>query len=248
MSMRARARVTGVLFIVATVAVMLGDTIANPAVNGSSYLTRASTDHGEVTAGAFLLIVAAFACAGIAISLYPVLRRYGHGLALGSVCFRLIETVLYLVGAIAVLLLVSLSQQFVEAAGSLSPHFQTDGTLLHAVRDRAGLVGSMAAYVGALMYYYLLIRSRLLPRWLSVWGLTAAALGLAAAVLALLDAIGYMSATHVACNIPIAAQEMVLAVWLIVRGFSSPTTRAGVEPDANALTPGNAVRVPVSAR
>ncbi len=246
MSMRARARVTGVLFIIATVVVLLGGAIADPAVKGSSYLTRASMDDGEVMAGALFLIVAAFACAGIAISLYPLLRRYGHGLALGSVCFRLIETILYLVGAIAALLLVTLSQQFVKAADPISPHFQTVGTLLHAVRDRAGLIGSMAFYVGALMYYYLFIRSRLLPRWLSVWGLVAAAIGLAAAVLVLLEAIGYMSATHIAFNMPIAVQEMVLAVWLIVRGYSSPA--AGVVLDENALIPADAVRVPVSAR
>lgn len=248
MSLRATARVTGILFIVATAAGVSGGAIADNAVNGSSYLTRSSANDGEAMAGVFLIIVGAFACAGIAISLYPVLRRYGHGLALGSVCFRVIEAVLYLVGAVAVLLLVTLSEEFVKAASPVSPHFQTTGELLHAIRDRAGLIGAMAFYVGSLMYFYLFVRSRLVPRWLSLWGFAGAALGLAAAVLVLLQALGYMSATFVALNMPIAVNEMVLAIWLIVRGFLPPAIEAGVEPHEIARSPGDAVRVPVSAR
>ncbi|MBV8236267.1 MAG: DUF4386 domain-containing protein, partial [Acidimicrobiia bacterium] len=179
---RATARLTGALLIVATVASLVGGAIANPVVNGSSYLARASTDSSQVMAGAFFLIVAAFACPAIAISLYPVLRRYGQGLALGSVGFRVIEGVLHLMGALAVLLLVTLSQEFVRAASPASPHFQTTGVLLRAVRDRAGLIGSMAFYLGALMYYSLFLRSGLVPRWLSSWGFAGAALGLAAAL------------------------------------------------------------------
>lgn len=248
MSMRAIARVTGALLIVATVANLLGGAIADPVVHGASYLTRASADQGQVMAGVFFLIVAAFACAGIAVSLYPVLRTYGHGLALGSVAFRLIEAVLYLVGAVSVLLLVTLSHEFVTAASPASPQFENMGVVLRAVRDRAGLLGSMAFYVGGLMYYYLFIRSRLLPRWLSVWGFAGVTLGLVAALLVLFQATGYMTAPHIALNLPIAVNEMVLAVWLILRGFSSPPTVVGSRPSELVPTGAESGGVPASAQ
>ena len=78
----------------------------------------------------------------------------------------------------------------------------------------------MAFSVGALMYYNLLYRSRLVPRWLSGWGILAIVLSLVACLLALF---GHHPVTsYVPLVLPIAAQEIVLAVWLIAKGFTSP--------------------------
>lgn len=129
---------------------------------------------GGVLAGVFFQIVAAFARAGIAISLYPVLRKHSHGLALGSVGFRVTEGVLYIVNAIAALLLLTLSQAFVRHTGSLSSSLQVTGELLKEIRNNANLMGILAFYVGAAMYCYLFYRSTLIPRWLSAWGIAGA--------------------------------------------------------------------------
>jgi Domain of unknown function (DUF4386) len=78
------------------------------------------------------------------------------------------------------------------------------------------------------MYYYVFYRSRLIPRWLSGWGLAGTALGAVAGLLVLFRVTGYMSAPQVALNLPIGVNEMVLAIWLLVRGFRSPA--AGCAP------------------
>ena len=83
-------------------------------------------------------------------------------------------------------------------------------------------MGVLAFYLGASMYYYLFLRSRLIPRWLSGWGLAGTALGGFAALLVLFRVTGYMSDTQVALNLPIGVNEIVLAVWLLVRGVDSP--------------------------
>jgi hypothetical protein len=76
--------------------------------------------------------------------------------------------------------------------------------------------------VGAFMYYYVLYRSRLVPRWLSGWGLVAIVLSLASNVLAgFTQQLGFATAINM-LSIPIGLQEMVLAVWLIAKGFSTP--------------------------
>ncbi|MGA8427979.1 MAG: DUF4386 family protein [Candidatus Dormiibacterota bacterium] len=74
------------------------------------------------------------------------------------------------------------------------------------------------------MYYYLFYRSRLVPRWLSVWGLAGTALGAVAGLLVLFRVTGYMAAPQVVLNVPIGVNEIVLAIWLLVRGFDPGST------------------------
>jgi Domain of unknown function (DUF4386) len=218
------ARVAGVLFIAATAASLLSTSLLNPVLNGSGYLARIFAHQDRVIAGVSLELLAAFSGAAIAISLYPVLARHRPGLALGAAGFRLIEGVLYVVGAIGALLLVTLSQQAASATAPHAPYFSTTGALLRALRDQAGLAGVLAFYIGALMYYWIFFQTGLVPRWLSGWGLAGVILGFTAAILVLFRVAGYMSTLQVLFNIPIGVNEMVLAVWLIVRGFSSAAT------------------------
>ena len=141
------ARIAGVLFITATVASILGNVgFLNPILNTPDYLLKISANENRVILGALFLLIAAFASASIAISLYPILRRYHEGLALGSVGFRLIEGVLYIVGVIGVLLLLTLSQEFVKAGAPVSSYFQTSGVLL-----RAGFIGRNLTAAGFLL-------------------------------------------------------------------------------------------------
>jgi Domain of unknown function (DUF4386) len=221
------ARVAGALLIAATVASLLSTALLNPVVSGSDYLLKISAHQDRIVAGGFFEIVAAFASAGIAVSLYPVLKRYGESLALGSVGFRLLEGGLYLVAAIGTFLLLQVGQD--ATPGSPVPSYlRTSGALLLTLRDQAGLAGVLAFYLGASMYYYVFYRSRLIPRWLSGWGLAGTALGALAGLLVLFRVTGYMSAPQVALNLPIGVNEVVLAIWLLVRGFGSPA--AGSAP------------------
>jgi len=224
---RVIARMAGILFITATAASLLSTSLLNPVLTGSGYPAKTFANQDRVIGGASLELLAVFAGAAIAISLYPVLARHRPGLAMGSVGFRLTEGVLYAVGAVGALLLVTLSQQFASAKAPLSPYFATTGALLRALRDQASLAGVLAFYIGALMYYYIFFEAGLVPRWLSGWGLAGVILGFTAAILVLFRVTGYMSALQVLFNIPIGVNEMVLAVWLIVRGFSSPATDPG---------------------
>jgi Domain of unknown function (DUF4386) len=218
------ARVAGALLIAATVASLLSTALLNPVFSGSDYLVKISAHQDRILAGGFFEIIAAFASAGIAVSLYPVVRRHGEALALGSVGFRLLEGGLYLVAAIGTFLLLQVGQD-ATAGPPVPAYLRTSGALLLTLRDQAGLAGVLAFYLGASMYYYVFYRSRLIPRWLSGWGLAGTALGALAGLLVLFRVTGYMSAPQVVLNLPIGVNEMVLAIWLLVRGFG--TKRAG---------------------
>ena len=219
LSYRRNAIAAGVLLIVATAASLLSVAFLGSA-GSADYLTNMAANEGQVAAGVLIRFIAAFASAAIAISLYPVLRRYRQGLALGSVAFRLIEGTFYALGAVSVLLLLTLSQEFVKTGGDPA-YFSQSGTLLKALDDWAGLAGIFAFYVGGLLYYRVFYQTRLVPRWLSAWGVGGVILGAAAALLVLFGVTGSMSPVQIALNAPIGLQEMVLAVWLIAKGFNA---------------------------
>lgn len=228
---RALAKVAGGLFLAATVAAVIGGSLVDSVVGGAGNLANVSAHQDRMIAGATLELIAAFASAGIGIALYPVVRRHAVALALGSAGFRIIEGTLYLVGAIGTLLLLKLGQEYTRAGAHPSASFQTTEALLRTLRDDAALTGLLAFYLGAGMYYYVFYIARVLPGWLTAWGLAGVALGAAAGLLVLFGITTLGSGLHTALNLPIGVQELVLAIWLIFVGFSSqpaPVTPAGV--------------------
>jgi len=211
----------GVLLIVATVLNVLGKTkFLTPILDAPDYLLNLSAYKNQVIIGSLLVLLSAFACAGIAIGLYPVLKKHQEALALGSVGLRVMEAMLYIVGVVGVLALLTLSREYVKAGASNAALFKITGTSLLAVKTWAGQLGVIAFTLGALMYYYVFYQSKLIPRWLSGWGLIGAALSLAAALLVILGQLVPFSTVFILLQLPLGLQEMVLAVWLIVKGFN----------------------------
>jgi hypothetical protein len=81
--------------------------------------------------------------------------------------------------------------------------------------------GAVLAFcLGALMYYIIFYQTKLVPRWLSGWGLVGVALLAIAALLVMFGVIAPLSTSQVVLALPIAVQEMALAVWLIFKGFN----------------------------
>lgn len=223
MTTHSAARLTGLLFITATAADLLGAAV-RPDLAGTDYLARASTQGDRMAAGALLLLVAAFACAGIAISMYPILRKANVGLALGSVVFRTMEAVMYVIAVVGLLSLLTLGQQFVTVAAAERASLGAVGGLLLGLREHAALAGVFAFCLGAFLYYTALFQARLIPRWLSGWGIAAILSMSTAAVLALFNNEAVTS--YVPLALPIFLQEMVLAAWLIAKGFGPSAVRA----------------------
>ena len=226
---RRTAVVVGVLFIVATTAGLIGRVgLLDPILGGTDILAKVAANQSQVAAGALFGLVGFFTCAGIAIALYPVLRRHSEGLALGSVGFRIIEGVLYSIGAIAVLSMLTLARGSADAGTPALVSLEASGALLLTLRSWAGIAGTLAFYPAGLMYYLVFYRSRLIPRWLSGWGIVAVAMGFTASILVVLQVITPMTTPQIVLNMPIFFQEMVLAVWLIAKGFS-PSALASLE-------------------
>ena len=232
------AIVAGLMFIIATVGALASTALLTPILSAPDYLARISANEGQVLLGAFLQLVAGLACPAIALALYPVLRKDSEGLALGSVGFRLIEGALYVVLVVVLLLLVTLSRETVDAGAPAASASQVPGALLMAARDWLGPVAAVVTFgLGAFMYYLVLYRARLIPRWLSGWGLVGVTLVIVSGVLVLFGLAAPLSTPQVVLALPIAVQEMVLAVWLIAKGFNPPVIVAEWQTAAPRTVP-----------
>ena len=221
----------GVLFIVATVTNMLGNLSIKPILDAPDYLIQISANENLMIIASLLVLISAFASASIAIWLYPVLKKHHEALALGSVGFRLMEGMLIIIGVVALLSLLTLSQEYVTAGASNASLYQVSGTLLQTVKTWAGQLSVLAFTTGAMMYYYVFYQSKLVPRWLSGWGFLGAALSLASALLAIAGLLTPLSTVFILFNLIILVQEMVLAVWLIVKGFNSSAIAQSEKPE-----------------
>jgi hypothetical protein len=143
------------------------------------------------------------------------LKNNNDRLALGYVGARIFEGFFDVVIAISMLLILTLSREFVGAGAPDDSYFQTSGAVLLGLRDWAGIPEQFPYGLGVLILNYGLYRSKLIPRWLSGWGLLGGVLIVAMGFLRM------FGNPVIFLAIPIVLNEMVLAVWLIVKGFNS---------------------------
>lgn len=224
-SYRGNAIAAGVLFIFCSAAAILSVVPLGATVGAPVDFAKLAGSDSAVVITALIEFVWAAAGMGIAIALYPVLRLFNPTLALGSVVGRVVENVFILLGTLSLLALLTVSQQAAGSSGTSS--FEATGDALVAVRDWAPeFVAVLAFVVGTFMYNYVMYSSRLVPRWLSGWGLVGALLSLIALLYTgFTQDFGFTTVNNV-LSAPIGLQEMVLAVWLIAKGFNLPALRS----------------------
>ncbi|MGZ7044677.1 MAG: DUF4386 domain-containing protein [Methanobacterium sp.] len=108
-------------------------------------------------------------------------------------------------------------------AGAVNASYYTTlGILLLALKSWAGLLGTLIfAGLGGMTLNYVLYQSKLIPRWLSLWGFIGAALIVLYGLTGIFGLGMGLTSPYAVLAIPIAVQEMVFAVWLIIKGFNN---------------------------
>ena len=219
----------GVLYIIGTVVLVLSLPVTGATLTAAGGPGQVAAPPNQLAIGALLVLLAGFALAMVPVVFWPIGRRYSETLAMGYVVFRGgIETILYIFTALGLLLLIALGTQ---------PDAAPLASLVNTVEAVIGeQLSAIPFALGALMFSFLLYQSRLVPRWLSVWGLVGAALYI-------VPPIGNMFGLSLGILMaPTAVQEMVMAVWLIAKGFdlravaSAPAiaTAPAIEPSRAA--------------
>ncbi len=210
----------GVLFIIGTAAGISSVLLTQSVSSAAEYLPAVANNQNQTIIGALCIFLMGLALALIPAVLFPVLKKINEVLAIGYVIFRgVLETVTYMGITLSWLLIAIFSREFVD--GSDPAAFQRWGATLLEIGDSINILLIILFSLGALMLYYLLYTSQLVPRWLSIWGLIAILLHFATGFLDLFGLMdSSMSGGTFILNFPIFLQEMVMAVWLIVKGFN----------------------------
>lgn len=223
-SNKRKTTIAGTLYILGTAAGVLS--IA-PAIDAPDYLIKASANANQVMIAVLFQFIMTIAYLGFAITLYPILRKYKESLALGFLSFRIIASILNIIGFIILLLLLSLSQEFVKVETPDLSYYKTLGDLMRTGRDFVNHFSMIVATsVGGLMFYLLLYQIRIILRWLSLWGFLGNVLTISACILLLFHKIEIISFSNLVLNLPLILLEIIFAGWLIFKGFNLNTTNS----------------------
>lgn len=215
------ALIVGVLFILAAVTSIIGLILYDPILNGPDYLKQGSEHANQVILGALMELILVVSAVGTSTTMFPFLRKYNETIALWHVCFRFLEAIIITVGIISVLSLLTLSREFAAAAAPDIASFQASGTSLKAVHDWTFLLGpNFMLGINTMMYSYIFYKSKLVPRFIPILGITGSALVFLAAILEMFGVFPQISVWGAILSLPVAVNEMTLAVWLIVKGFN----------------------------
>ncbi|WHZ00438.1 DUF4386 domain-containing protein [Neobacillus sp. YX16] len=220
-SNRKAAKIVGVLFILAAVTAVIGLNLYDPILNGPDYLLKGSEHANQVIVGAVMELILVVSAVGTATTMFPLLRQYNESIALWHVCFRFLEAIIITVGVISVLSLLTLSQEFVAAGAPDPSSFHSSGITLKAIHDWTFMLGPLFMLgINTVMYSYIFYKTRLVPRFISILGMTGATGVFICSLFVMFGVFPQISFWGAILAVPVAANEMILAVWLIVKGFN----------------------------
>ncbi len=214
------ARTMGILYVIGTLAGILSRVLTGPILNAPDILLSIVANENQLVFGALCVLIMGMALTMIPVVAFPVLKKHNEILALGYVVFRgALEAVAYMMIVVSWLISVPLSRLY-QAGTPEAANLQAVGSILLETQEM-GVVLMIVFGLGGLMLYYLLYRTKLVPRWLSGWGIIALILNFAAGLLSMFNLINPLLTISTLLQFPIFLQEMVLAVWLIVKGFNT---------------------------
>src|ERR1035437_6738851 len=218
------AVLTGVFLLLGTVVGVIGLGVVLEQLNSA---TDSLTVYGEsetrVAVASLVELFTGVVLVGMAIAVYPVLKKFSPSAAIAYIGARLLEGVIYIILVLSMLALAGLGRDYIAAGSPSDSYFQVAGGLLLVVPDWAGhgILDVAIFPLGAVILYAVFYRVEFVPRWLSVWGQAGAVLYWVAGFLVMFHFIAPLESVHVMLQAPLGLQEVVLAIWLMAKGFNA---------------------------
>ncbi|WP_374968001.1 DUF4386 domain-containing protein [Terrabacter sp. BE26] len=199
--------------------------------NVGTFILGAGSDTG-VLWGALSEVIVGLAGVSTAVVLYPVTRRVSQTAALGFVTARVVETSLIIAGVISMLTILTLRNDVAGTAGANPASLVTIGhSLLAAYTWTFLLSQSLMPVFCDLLLGYVLYRSALVPRILPIIAFIGAPLLLVSDIAIFFGAYTNLSPIAGLAALPVAAFELTLGIWLIVKGFTPGKTASDIAAD-----------------
>lgn len=223
------ARLAGVLFLIQLIPYYIAhDSILGSILYASNYLTEINKNRHQVSMAVLLELSSALAFLGFSIILYRIFKKSKPGMALGYIGLRFVEFGIIVLSEIKLMSLVAVGRQFTEAEGESTSFVQAVGDSILAEWEWTTLLYMIVFCLNALLFYFLLFKTRLVPRFISVWGFLGGIIALAVPVSIMFEA----GSGSMFFYIPIGFNELLLAIWLIVKGFGPMEFRSMQEDES----------------
>ena len=216
------SRIAGILILLGIIAGVLSIV---PSVESVNFLEEVYPNRTQVLTGAIFQFFLVPIYIGFSLVLYQILRNNNKTLAIGFVGFRMMAGVFQLIGIILLPIFILLSQRYLAQTTFDLVFYETIGEMLQLFRDLTNHLGViLATGLGNLLLYYMLNKGKYIPVWLSWWGIIGNTLIILASFLLLFQLIEVVSIEYGIITIPLVIQEVIFAIWLIVKGLQLPTT------------------------
>jgi hypothetical protein len=208
------SRLIGALFLSGFLLYGVGSSLVTSVVGAPDFLSTLSGHQTTLVLGAFLMLLNTAVDVGKGVLFFPILEKHGKRTALAYLAALIVEVVLLDVGVLALLMIVPLAQQGVDAGQASVGWAKALGSLAVQSNTMAYQIGQMSLGLGAVFLCLLLFRTLLIPRFLSIWGLVGYAILMAGTIAEIFGIhIGVM------LSIPGGVFEVGLGFWLIIKGF-----------------------------
>ena len=215
--LRKTSIIVGLLFIIATASTLL-TWFGFLSIYDANYLTVVAANEIPMIFAMLLFLTLAASAVGISVAMYPLLKKYNESLALGYFAARVFEAIFVVFNVICLTSILSLSQIYITVSSPTTFYIEPSGELWLRLFDWSGILLDFPFMLSAIILNYVLYRTKLVPKWLSLWGLVGGIvyIGYALPLLFLSLPIEILAA-------PLGLQEMALAAWLIIKGFNATT-------------------------
>jgi len=209
-------RIFGIFFILSFVSYGVGNGLIESIVNVPDILSSVYANKTKLIIGVILMaVIHTFFNIGLPAIMLPLLKPYNKHFAYGYFGAAIIATVTLTVGAIFLLLLLPLSDEYIKAGAVATPYFETLVIICKKASFFAYQIGMAIWGMGGLMFCYLLYQSRLIPRAISIWGYIGYIIFVSGTILELF---GHKIGLEL--SIPGGLFEIFLSIWLIIKGFN----------------------------
>jgi len=214
-SHRKIATITGSLFLIAMFSSLIGGGIIESIVSAPNFLQNTVDRSTQLWSGVLLELLNGLAVMGIAVTLYTTIKKYNESLAVGYLGFRIVESIFCTIPAIKPLALITLGEKSVTAGSPAQSYLQAIGSSLLAERaEIMGLLVPIFFSLSALLFYIFLFQTKVLPRFISIWGF------IGVASIMILNIFKIELPTGMMLAAPIIFNEIFLGFWLIIKGFN----------------------------
>lgn len=211
------ARTFGIAFLIGYISYGLGFGLLNSFISSLGSLSVIFSHKNTVIFEAAIMM-AVFAPVNIVLGVVmtPIFKRYNQPLAYGYLSAAIASTILLIFGAIFLLLSIPLSEAFLKVGSGDTENSEVLFTLCKKANFFSYQIAMVIWGLGGLIFSYLLYVSKIVPRWLSVWGIVGYVIFISGAFFAL-----FGINIDVILDIPGGLFEIFLSFWLIIKGFDA---------------------------